>query len=52
LKKLPPRPPHKPSGMDQATDRGGSGSSGNKDAAGEKPHRRRGSQLDKLTIAA
>jgi hypothetical protein len=24
LKKLPPRPPHKPSGMDQATDRGGS----------------------------
>jgi hypothetical protein len=37
LKKLPPRPPHKPSGMDQATYRGGSASSGNKDAAGEKP---------------
>jgi hypothetical protein len=52
LKKLPPCPPHKPSGMDQATDRGGSASSGNKDAAGEKPRRRRGSQLDKLTIDA
>src|ERR1700719_617981 len=25
LKKLPPRPPQKPSGMDKATDRGGSG---------------------------
>jgi hypothetical protein len=52
LKKLPPRPPHKPSGMDQATDRGGSEDSGNKGAADEKSRRRRGSQLDKLTIDA
>jgi hypothetical protein len=50
--KLPPRPPHKPSGMDKATDRGGSEDSGNKGAAGEKSRRRRGSQLDKLTIDA
>src|ERR1700728_3955195 len=50
LKKLPPRPPHKPSGMDKATDRVGSEDSGNKGAAGEKSRRRRGSQLDKLTI--
>ena len=35
LKKLPPRPPHKPSGMDQAKDRGGSGGSGNKGAGRE-----------------
>src|SRR3984893_525078 len=47
LKKLPPRPPHKSSGMDQATDRGG-----NKGAAGAKSRHRRGSQLDKLTIGA
>jgi hypothetical protein len=52
LKKLPPRPPHKPSGMDQATDRGGSGGGSNKGAAGEKSRHRRGSQLDKLTIGA
>src|SRR6266581_4640528 len=52
LKKLPPRPPHKPSGMDKETDRGGSGDSGNKNTAGDKPRRRRGSQLDKLTIDA
>jgi hypothetical protein len=48
LKKLPPRPPQKPSGMDKATDRGG----GDKSPAGEKSRRRRGSQLDKLTIGA
>ena len=51
LKNLPPRPPQKPSGMDNATDRGGSGG-GDKSAAGEKSRRRRGSQLDKLTIGA
>src|SRR5713101_2597602 len=51
LKKLPPRPPQKPSGMDKATDRGGSGG-GDKSAAGEKSSRPRGSQLDKLTIGA
>jgi len=50
LKKLPPRPPQKPSGMDKATERGGSG--GDKSPAGEKSSRRRGSQLDKLTIGA
>jgi hypothetical protein len=37
--------------MDKATDRGGSGSS-DKSPAGEKSSRRRGSQLDKLTIGA
>src|SRR6266853_6993519 len=52
LKKLPPRPPQKPSGMDQATDRGGSGGGGANSAAGAKSSRRRGSQLDKLTIGA
>src|SRR5215470_18975560 len=51
LKKLPPRPPQKPSGMDKATDRGRSGG-GDKSPAGEKSSRRRGSQLDKLTIGA
>ncbi|HKD28175.1 MAG TPA: transposase [Xanthobacteraceae bacterium] len=51
LKNLPPRPPQKPSGMDKATDRGGSGG-GDKSAKGEKSRRRRGSQLDKLTIGA
>ena len=50
LKNLPPRPPQKPSGMDKATERGGSG--GGKSAKGEKSSRRRGSQLDKLTIDA
>ena len=49
LKKLPPRPPQKPSGMDKATDRGVSGD-GDKNAKGEKSSRRRGSNLDKLTI--
>jgi len=51
LKKLPPRPPQKPSGMDNATDQGGSGG-GAKSPGGEKSPRRRGSQLDKLTIDA
>jgi len=58
LKNLPPRPPQKPSGMDKATDRGGSsfdqrsGGGGGKSPAGEKSRRRRGSQLDRLTIDA
>ena len=52
LKNLPPRPPQKPSGMDKATDRGVSGGAGAKSPAGEKSSRRRGSQLDKLTIDA
>src|ERR1700758_2581771 len=51
LKNLPPRPPQKPSGMDKATERGGSGG-GDKSAKGEKSRRRRGSQLNKLTIGA
>jgi hypothetical protein len=56
LKNLPPRPPQKPSGVDKATDRGGSsfdqrsGGSGDKIARGEKSRCGRGSQLDKLTI--
>src|ERR1700688_3373888 len=50
LKNLPPRPPQKPSGMDKATDQGGAG--GGKSGDGEKSSRRRGSQLDKLTIGA
>lgn len=50
LKNLPPRPPQKPSGMDKATDQGGSG--GGESGDGEKSSRRRGSQLDKLTIGA
>jgi hypothetical protein len=52
LKNLPRRPPPKPSGMDKATDRGASGGGGDKSAEGEKSSRRRGSQLDKLTIGA
>lgn len=52
LKKLPPRPPQKPSGMDKATDGGVSGDGDAKNAKGEKSNRRRGSQLDKLTIGA
>ena len=52
LKNLPPRPPQKPSGMDKATERGGSGGGGEESAEGEKSRRRRGSQLDKLTIGA
>ena len=56
LKNLPPRPPQKPSGMDKATDRGGSsfdrrsGGVGAKSPEGKKSRRGRGSQLDKLTI--
>jgi hypothetical protein len=52
LKNLPPRPPHKPSGMDKATDRGGSEGGDGPRRKGEKSSRRRGSQLDKLTIDA
>lgn len=53
LKNLPPRPPQKPSGMDKATDRGVLGGAGvAKSPTGEKSSRRRGSQLDKLTIDA
>jgi Transposase IS66 family len=52
LKNLPPRPPQKPSGMDKATDRGVSGGGGAKNPEGKKSSRRRGSQLDKLTIGA
>ena len=50
LKKLPPRPPQKPSGMDKATNQDRSGGSA-KNEEGEKSKRRRGSQLDKLTIS-
>lgn len=49
VKKLPPRPPQKPSGMDKATEGGGGGG---KSPAGERSSRRRGSQLDKLAIGA
>jgi hypothetical protein len=52
LKNLPPRPPQKPSGMDKATERGVSGDGDAKSPEGEKSSRRRGSQLDKLTIGA
>ena len=52
LKSLPPRPPQKPSGMDKATDRSVSGGGGDKNPEGKKSSRRRGSQLDKLTIGA
>jgi hypothetical protein len=47
LKHLPPRPPQKPSGMDRATN--GPKAGGDK---GGRSTRRRGSQLDKLTIGA
>lgn len=47
LKRLPPRPPHKPSGMDKATSAEGPAAAGEK---GEASTRRRGSHLDKLTI--
>src|SRR5262245_21785363 len=50
LKKLPPRPPQKPSGMDKATNQDISGGSA-KSEEGEKSRRRRGSQLAKLTIS-
>ncbi len=46
LKHLPPRPPHKPSGMEKATDRPESGTSA-EDAAGSK---RRGPGVSKLPI--
>src|SRR5499425_3619798 len=49
LKKLPLRPPQKPSGMDKATDGDGGGG---KNPEEKKSGRRRGSQLDKLTIGA
>jgi hypothetical protein len=49
LKKLPPRPPQKPSGMDKATNQDVSGGSAESKEGG-KSSRRRGSQLDKLTI--
>jgi hypothetical protein len=49
LKRLPPRPPHKPSGMDKATDAKGPQGGGEK---GGRSTQRRGSQLDKLTIGA
>src|SRR5882672_8956414 len=49
LKKLPPRPPQKPSGMDKATNQDVSGGSAESKESG-KSSRRRGSQLDKLTI--
>ena len=52
LKSLPPRPPQRPSGMDKATDRSVSGGGGDKNPEGKKSSRRRGSQLDKLTIGA
>src|SRR5262249_57429731 len=52
LKTWPPRPPQKPSGMDKATDRSVSGGGGAKNPEGKKSGRRRGSQLDKLTIGA
>src|SRR4249920_1988973 len=52
LKNLPPRPPHKPSGMDKATDRSGLEDVDGPRPKGEKSSRRRGSQLDKLTIDA
>src|SRR5260370_11917197 len=44
LKALPPRPPHKPSGLDKATDRPERG------AEGEGSKRRRGPGGSKLTI--
>jgi hypothetical protein len=53
LKKLPPRPPQKPSGMDKATGQATDGGDGGGDRpAGRTPSRRRGSQLDKLEIGA
>jgi hypothetical protein len=49
LKHLPPRPPQRPSGMDRATDARGPEAGGDK---GGRSTRRRGSQLEKLTIGA
>jgi hypothetical protein len=50
LKRLPPRPPIKPSGMDKATE--GYGPEGGGGEKGGRSTQRRGSQLDKLTIGA
>jgi hypothetical protein len=50
LKRLPPRPPIKPSGMDKATEAKGPEGGGNE--KGGRSTQRRGSQLDKLTIGA
>lgn len=47
LKRLPPRPPHKPSGMDKGTQVKGSGAGEEK---GGRSTRRRGGHLDKLKI--
>ena len=47
LKGLPPRPPHKPSGMDKGTSVEGPAAGGEK---GGRSPRRRGSHLDKLEI--
>src|SRR6202453_388053 len=46
-KKLPPRPPQKPSGMEKATDRAEFGAGKTK---AERSTERRGSNLDKLKI--
>jgi hypothetical protein len=46
-KKLPPRPPQKPSGMDKATERADFEAAETK---GERSRRRRGSNLDKLKL--
>src|SRR5258707_13819234 len=51
LKNLPPRPPQKPSGMDKATDRGGSGGADKRSPAGQW-RRRLGSHLEKMTTGA
>src|SRR5258708_24314522 len=55
LKNLPPRPPQKPSGMDKASDRGGSSfhhrsRAGAKSGGGGEWPRRRGRHVDKQTI--
>jgi hypothetical protein len=47
LKKLPPRPPQKPSGMEKATDRPEGGAKGGED---EASRRRRGPGVSKLKI--
>jgi Transposase IS66 family len=47
LKHLPPRPPHKPSGMEKATERPQRGTEGED---GKAPKRRRGPGVSKLTI--
>ncbi len=46
MKKLPPRPPQKPAGMDKATNRPDSQA-----AKGGRSSERRGSNLDRLTVA-